>query len=164
MDKSFLDITGVADVFSRFWRQKNPARLRRFAKKSDPFRKPASGFNCPKGCEGRYCMQSIPLAVLKQKRLQFVKIKSIDCMQFIPLVVLKHRRWIVDQSVRSPLHAIHTACGIETPSHLHWKTNHRHCMQSIPLAVFFYFPLLFFKRRIFLWHNEAITKMFCWEG
>ena len=67
MDKSFLDITGFADVFSRFWRQKNPARFRRFAKKSDPFRKPASGFSCPKGCEGRYCMQSIPLAVLKQK-------------------------------------------------------------------------------------------------
>ena len=110
VDKSFLDITGFADVFSRFWRQKNPSRSRRFAKKSDPFRKPASGFSCPKGCEGRYCMQSIPLAVLK-----------LD----LPLCPRS----------QNSLHAIHTACGIETSHFLYFPNAPLHCMQSIPLAV-----------------------------
>ena len=117
MDKSFLDITGFADVFSRFWRQKNPARSRRFAKKSDPFRKPASGFSCPKGCEGRYCMQSIPLAVLKQISCNASPRVMYDCMQSIPLAVLKRFDSLL-LGADEALHAIHTACGIETPSPL----------------------------------------------
>ena len=135
MDKSFLDITGFADVFSRFWRQKNPARLRRFAKKSDPFRKPASGFSCPKGCEGRYCMQSIPLAVLKRLAQTLSRNERDHCMQSIPLAVLKHAQEVLLGWSGILLHAIHTACGIET------LNSHREdyflvdCMQSIPLAV-----------------------------
>ena len=118
MDKSFLDITGFTDVFSRFWRQKNPAGLRRFAKKSDPFRKPASGFSCPKGCEGRYCMQSIPLAVLKLHIKEWSEANIFHCMQSIPLAVLK--RYGINVLTCSPeLHAINTACGIETLPLLH---------------------------------------------
>ena len=159
MDKSFLDITGFADVFSRFWRQKNPAGLRRFAKKSDPFRKPASGFSCPKGCEGRYCMQSIPLAVLKLNIKRHVKEGGSHCMQSIPLAVLKlvliyhfwgyfllhaiHTACGIEtnadrcraKSVPRQLHAIHTACGIETLSDRFENLARHNCMQSIPLAV-----------------------------
>ena len=85
-------------------------------------------------------------------------------MQSIPLAVLKLNNLSDVIEIILKLHAIHTACGIETCQEklvTFWFWN---CMQSIPLAVFFYFPLLFFKRRIFLWHNEAITKTFCWEG
>ena len=136
MDKSFLDITGFADVFSRFWRQKNPARLRRFAKKSDPFRKPASGFSCPKGCEGRYCMQSIPLAVLKRRAFEQLRNNPLGyCMQSIPLAVLKRIRIRSIAPVQYELHAIHTACGIETVPSPFLPKSFRHCMQSIPLAV-----------------------------
>ena len=134
MDKSFLDITGFADVFSRFWRQKNPARLRRFAKKSDPFRKPASGFSCPKGCEGRYCMQSIPLAVLKPRRPCALSTPRNDCMQSIPLAVLK-QNGDAQRNAGALLHAIHTACGIETIFSLPIQKIPLNCMQSIPLAV-----------------------------
>ena len=137
MDKSFLDITGFTDVFSRFWRQKNPASLRRFAKKSAPFRKPASGFSCPKGCEGRYCMQSIPLAVLKPAPLGFLERRERHCMQSIPLAVLKHRATTPLGGTVIILHAIHTACGIETINSLMSIAGRpsSHCMQSIPLAV-----------------------------
>ena len=128
MDKSFLGITGFADVFSRFWRQKNPARLRRFAKKSAPFRKPTSGFSCPKGCEGRYCMQSIPLAVLKLFLAVSLFQNATDCMQSIPLAVLKPFPLRTSSHRRLSLHAIHTACGIETGIWLDirsgWKTLH----------------------------------------
>ena len=105
-------------------------------------------------------MQSIPLAVLKQKRLQFVKIKSIDCMQFIPLVVLKHRRWIVDQSVRSPLHAIHTACGIETSAQSVCHDSLCHCMQFIPLAVLKRRPIYIGKRIIDIACNPYRLRYF----
>lgn len=111
MDKSFLDITGFADVFSRFWRQKNPAGLRRFAKKGVPFRKPASGFSCPKGCEGRYCMRSIPLAVLKHGFCLGHVFVYHNCMQSIPLAVLKLDKMRLGRVTRLD------------------------CMQSIPLAV-----------------------------
>ena len=37
-------------------------------------------------------------------------------------------------------------------------------MQSIPLAVFFYFSVRFFKRPLFLWHNGAIEKNLSGEG
>ena len=134
MDKSFLGITGFADVFSRFWRQKNPARLRRFAKKSDPFRKPASGFSCPKGCEGRYCMQSIPLAVLKRACSQKIQRIVFHCMQSIPLAVLKLHPTIC-VTFKRKLHAIHTACGIETFLAFAKMLSLSYCMQSIPLAV-----------------------------
>ena len=57
-----------------------------------------------------YCMQSIPLAVLK------------------PIVPLK-------RTLPIKLHAIHTACGIETNMVVSPFTITSNCMQSIPLAV-----------------------------
>ena len=87
--KVSLILQGLRTFSADFGDKKNPAGLRRSVQKSDPFRKPASGFSCPKGCEGRYCMQSIPLAVLKRKR-PFVNDEIIsNCMQSIPLAVLK---------------------------------------------------------------------------
>ena len=60
-------------------------------------------------------MQSIPLAVLKQ-----IKFNPADCLH---------------NSLRIKLHAIHTACGIETfPSEMD-RVVPSYCMQSIPLAV-----------------------------
>ena len=56
-------------------------------------------------------------------------------MQSIPLAVLKLLFRLIEMRVNPLLHAIHTACGIETlvrASHTHPRTN---CMQSIPLAV-----------------------------
>ena len=85
-------------------------------------------------------MQSIPLAVLKPENLMFRRENLKHCMQSIPLAVLK----LAADSERNTFSGI--ACN------------------PYRLRYFFYFPLLFFKRRIFLWHNEAITKMFCWEG
>ena len=55
-------------------------------------------------------------------------------MQSIPLAVLKLVCW--DRSpVLVKLHAIHTACGIETNPYPQKKTPIPNCMQSIPLAV-----------------------------
>ena len=103
-------------------------------------RKSISGFTVFKGSGRQYCMQSIPLAVLKHFSTLWSAIIPNHCMQSIPLAVLKR---LVARPLLVP---VAIACN------------------PYRLRYFFYFPLLFFKRRIFLWHNEAITKMFCWEG
>ena len=57
-------------------------------------------------------------------------------MQSIPLAVLKPFFMLILLSKYKKLHAIHTACGIETgalPMQLSDPAND--CMQSIPLAV-----------------------------
>ena len=59
------------------------------------------------------CMQSIPLAVLKPCCKKIYRIVFHNCMQSIPLAVLKQLACF-RQSMLSVLHAIHTACGIET--------------------------------------------------
>ena len=105
-----------------------------------------------------HCMQSIPLAVLKPSHPQRCHYSFLNCMQSIPLAVWKRQ---VSCAVRAsgPLHAIHTACGIEThrtpTSRRDWQGLHaihtacgiethplssvrpesHYCMQSIPLAV-----------------------------
>ena len=55
-------------------------------------------------------------------------------MQSIPLAVLKHDKngWLKPEAA---LHAIHTACGIETMLMEQVYFEYIHCMQSIPLAV-----------------------------
>ena len=62
------------------------------------------------------------------------------------------------------LHAIHTACGIETSKVDPF--NDFVCIACNPyrLRYFFIFRYFFSNDGFFLWHNEAITKMFCWEG
>ena len=56
-------------------------------------------------------------------------------MQSIPLAVLKlENEFSIAESSRK-LHAIHTACGIETPQVCQHRRCYRDCMQSIPLAV-----------------------------
>ena len=90
MDKSFLDIAGFAPLLNRFLRQKNSLRFGEKRKKGGRIRKPPFGFTVFKGSGRQYCMQSIPLAVLKLSRELTRK--------YIP----------------TKLHAIHTACGIET--------------------------------------------------
>ena len=79
-------------------------------------------------------MQSIPLAVLKLAPAINTIAATIYCMQSIPLAVLK----LVPLKRTLPinlLHAIHTACGIETIRRKRHILSHEHCMQSIPLAV-----------------------------
>ena len=61
-----------------------------------------------------YCMQSIPLAVLKLLKNRRYQGRRKNCMQSIPLAVLKLWRDLLKTSNRASLHAIHTACGIET--------------------------------------------------
>ena len=105
-----------------------------------------------------HCMQSIPLAVLKLFCCRTWRLRVSYCMQSIPLAVLKriisfhfqlsvilhaihtacgietqtrHAPW-----TRTPrLHAIHTACGIETTIKWPIECASSDCMQSIPLAV-----------------------------
>jgi len=81
-----------------------------------------------------HCMQFIPLAVLKLRPLSRIENKPYNCMQFIPLAVLKqhHRREILRDEL---LHAIHTACGIETSRVGMAYAGVGDCMQFIPLAV-----------------------------
>ena len=89
MDKSFLDITGCKSSFEPILRQKNSRGFGESRKKRRSFRKPAFEFAVSKGSGKQYCMQFIPLAVLK----------LVD---------------IEPQPADVTLHAIHTACGIET--------------------------------------------------
>ena len=60
-------------------------------------------------------------------------------MQSIPLAVLKQFSWNLGYSAEV-LHAIHTACGIETATNAPPMIFRRNCMQSIPLAVLKHFP------------------------
>ena len=55
-------------------------------------------------------------------------------MQSIPLAVLK-LAIAPPKIVKNALHAIHTACGIETPKIGRRPHGSWYCMQSIPLAV-----------------------------
>ena len=80
-------------------------------------------------------MQSIPLAVLK---LFFVYLQNT----FFKLLHAIHtacgietRRFARILRQIEPLHAIHTACGIETHTNQGRTMPWIHCMQSIPLAV-----------------------------
>ena len=60
------------------------------------------------------CMQSIPLAVLKLAKVR-AHLRAIShCMQSIPLAVLKQGIANLVNLANIELHAIHTACGIET--------------------------------------------------
>ncbi len=56
-------------------------------------------------------------------------------MQSIPLAVLKPANTLGNCVKKCKLHAIHTACGIETEFVLGNGIDLFHCMQSIPLAV-----------------------------
>ena len=140
MDKSFLDIAGFAPLLNRFLRQKNSLRFGERRKKGGRTRKPPFGFTVFKGSGRQYCMQSIPLAVLKRILACHLLIQGLNCMQSIPLAVLKlitilNKRVnvvhncmqsiplaVLKRNLRSfcflshnlRLHAIHTACGIET--------------------------------------------------
>ena len=80
------------------------------------------------------CMQFIPLAVLKLRIVHLFEEIQINCMQFIPLAVLKRYQPILLLLV-AQLHAIHTACGIETTVCPSFRNIDYYCMQFIPLAV-----------------------------
>ena len=114
----------------------------------------------PPPCTARlcYCMQSMPLAVLKHIH-GLVAVSTMSyCMQSIPLAVLKQNTCeriaepillhaihtacgietlssIVNVTSTELLHAIHTACGVETEVELFHYSFPLYCMQSIPLAV-----------------------------
>ena len=111
MDKSFLDITGCKSSFEPILRQKNSRGLGENRKKRRSFRKPAFEFAVSKGSGKQYCMQFIPLAVLKHLEQHSNKNGACNCMQFIPLAVLKRQ-----------------ALSKE-------KSQDEYCMQFIPLAV-----------------------------
>ena len=81
-----------------------------------------------------HCMQSIPLAVLKRQNWSILIRYTRHCMQSIPLAVLKPYSSKTLFQIPS-LHAIHTACGIETIAPATKTNTATNCMQSIPLAV-----------------------------
>ena len=82
-----------------------------------------------------HCMQSIPLAVLKHVVCPSLFLGEVDCMQSIPLAVLKRVEIDVLWRNALKLHAIHTACGIETVTARATARDYTNSMQSIPLAV-----------------------------
>ena len=55
-------------------------------------------------------------------------------MQSVPLAVLKRETHSVSLAIVQ-LHAIRTACGIETAEEPPSQTQRGYCMQSVPLAV-----------------------------
>ena len=110
MDKSALAMTGFKPLSKHFSRQKSSAHFGEKCEKGVSIRKPTSGLTVSKASGRQYCMQSIPLAVLKHVDNQ----RQAQCRK---------------------LHAIHTACGIETMKPLSSDQKKHHCMQSIPLAV-----------------------------
>ena len=106
-------------------------------------------------------MQSVPLAVLKRIIGILANVGCGYCMQSVPLAVLKRvistlsklfvvvlhairtacgiethnsHQFLSDQEC-CPLHAIRTACGIETQIRLASANTCCDCMQSVPLAV-----------------------------
>ena len=110
MDKSALAMTGFKPLSKHFSRQKSSAHFGEKREKGVSIRKPTSGLTVSKASGRQYCMQSIPLAVLKRG----VRLSPVRPVQ---------------------LHAIHTACGIETPAINTSTATIFNCMQSIPLAV-----------------------------
>ena len=158
MDKSFLDITGCKSSFEPILRQKSSRGLGENRKKRRNFRKPAFEFAVSKGSGKQYCMQFIPLAVLKLRIAHDSGLWHPYCMQFIPLAVLKHHGGSLLRNIDYycmqfiplavlkligahphdfvvALHAIHTACGIETQISRIPLLTRQNCMQFIPLAV-----------------------------
>ena len=111
-------------------------------------------------CGSRYCMQSIPLAVLKRDNHQRTAHNAPHCMQSIPLAVLKQgvpKRW----RTLHRLHAIHTACGIETLDNRLEKfwvcilhAIHTAC------GIFFIFSALFSNVRFFYGIMELLEDSF----
>ena len=82
----------------------------------------------------------------------------VNCMQSIPLAVLK-RYSFKNSLFFKELHAIHTACGIETWAGIQLWMFLR-ILHAIHTAcgIFFIFRCVFFKRPLFLWHNGAIEE------
>ena len=145
MDKSALAMTGFKPLSKHFSRQKSSAHFGEKREKGVSIRKPTSGLTVSKASGRQYCMQSIPLAVLKRvfwcRMLLLFVLHAIhtacgietlniitrvneqgDCMQSIPLAVLK-RTNKADMRPPARLHAIHTACGIETAFWRFFKGN-----------------------------------------
>ena len=79
-------------------------------------------------------MQSIPLAVLK---LVYIGYPTVLSLLHAIHTACGIETFAQDAGTRllEQLHAIHTACGIETPSPTTLPSRNLHCMQSIPLAV-----------------------------
>ena len=82
-------------------------------------------------------MQSIPLAVLKHLANSILNILPFKLHAIHTACGIETRQRNFFRLIFDSLHAIHTACGIETetPSSRHPWRYASHCMQSIPLAV-----------------------------
>ena len=151
-------MTGFKPLSKHFSRQKCSAHFGKKREKGVIVRNSVFGLTVSKASGRQYCMQSIPLAVLKRSNINSsniflilhaihtacgietasihsVRTNSSYCMQSIPLAVLKHKMYVTFVQKSIKLHAIHTACGIETKRTKTCRTNQRYCMQSIPLAV-----------------------------
>ena len=113
MDKSALAMTGFKPLSKHFSRQKRSAHFGEKREKGVIVRNSVFGLTVSKASGRQYCMQSIPLAVLKHYGAVFADVVNDYCMQSIPLAVLKLRTLKAAQA-KDELHAIHTACGIET--------------------------------------------------
>ena len=107
-------MTGFKPLSKHFSRQKSSAHFGEKREKGVSIRKPTSGLTVSKASGRQYCMQSIPLAVLKRKTYEFRA--SCDGLHAIHTACGIETLTPVKSSITNsvPLHAIHTACGIET--------------------------------------------------
>ena len=80
-------------------------------------------------------MQSIPLAVLKPVIGMIYPLDLIVLHAIHTACGIETHHYLSWRLLRESLHAIHTACGIETRHLVLVIKNHNYCMQSIPLAV-----------------------------
>ena len=80
-------------------------------------------------------------------------------MQSIPLAVLKHSTRDKHEYCYE-LHAIHTACGIETNRYSRLQYFLCYCMQSIPLAVFFFIFRYFFSNDGFFYGIMKLSRKY----
>ena len=79
-------------------------------------------------------MQSIPLAVLKLYRGFLLQMERL--LHAIHTACgIETAELVYPHQIHSSLHAIHTACGIETIAPATKTNTATNCMQSIPLAV-----------------------------
>ena len=128
-------MTGFKPLSKHFSRQKSSAHFGEKREKGVSIRKPTSGLTVSKASGRQYCMQSIPLAVLKHQPSKGLLKTLYNCMQSIPLAVLKlAQSEVVGTTHRDCMQSIPLAV-LKPCSFDQILSKTKNCMQSIPLAV-----------------------------
>ena len=113
MDKSALAMTSFKPLSKHFSRQKRSAHFGKKREKGVIVRNSVLGLTVSKASGRQYCMQSIPLAVLKHEgALRHVQCRALHAIHTACGIETGDAGAAAEPAAE--LHAIHTACGIET--------------------------------------------------